>query len=130
MTEQAGPGSFLGALAPADQDEFRQTGPVTGELRRGETLIHEGDPSDFVVLILRGKSRSRLSRILGAETLLATRGTRHIVGGDCRRSMASPRSAEGVGLWTAVELPDYPRYGLPPLRGGAPEWRLERCSPS
>ncbi|MGH2733151.1 MAG: Crp/Fnr family transcriptional regulator [Actinomycetota bacterium] len=79
MTEETRAGSFLSALAAAEQDKFRRLGRHR-ELRRGDTLFHEGDPSDFVALILRGNVKVSSVADSGVETLLATRGPGDIIG--------------------------------------------------
>ncbi|MGH3924516.1 MAG: Crp/Fnr family transcriptional regulator [Pseudonocardiaceae bacterium] len=96
MTEEIRAGSFLSALTTSEQVELRRLGGLR-LLQRGDTLFHEGDPSDFVVLILRGNVKVSSVGDSGAETLLAMRGAGDIVG-EMSAVDGEPRSAQVSAL--------------------------------
>ncbi|MGH8906099.1 MAG: Crp/Fnr family transcriptional regulator [Egibacteraceae bacterium] len=96
MTEDARTGSFLDALTEAERSELRRLGRQR-TLQRGEVVLHEGDPSCFVVLILKGNLKVSAVADSGAETVLATRGAGDIVG-EMTAMDGKPRSARVAAL--------------------------------
>lgn len=96
VVEECGGQAFLGALNAAERDELQGIGRQRS-LRRGETIFHEGDPSDFVVLILEGNVKVSCIAELGAETILAICGAGEIVG-EMSAVDGEPRSAQVSAL--------------------------------
>lgn len=112
MAEELRSGSFLGELAPGEQDELRRLGHRQ-ELSRGDTLFHEGDSSEWVALILRGNVKVSSVADSGAETLLATRGPGDIVG-EMSAIDGGSRSAEVSALSSVqfrhIPAPEFLRF--------------------
>lgn len=96
MAEERSGQTFLGALHTAEREELQRIGRFR-RFRRGETLFHEGDPSDFVVLILEGNVKVSCAAECGAETLLAVCGVGDIVG-ELSAVDGKPRSAQVAAL--------------------------------
>ncbi len=72
-------GGFVHRLAPSDRDELTAAGRVR-RYPRGAAVFLEGDASDFVVLILEGRTKIVASTAEGTEALLSIRGSGDIVG--------------------------------------------------
>jgi CRP-like cAMP-binding protein len=87
---------FAGALSPADRAALAEHGRRR-HYRRGAPLFHEGDRSDFVVVILEGRIKVVVHGEDGSETLLSVRGPGAIVG-ELAGIDDSPRLASALAL--------------------------------
>ncbi len=72
-------GSLLGYLAPADRDYLLDRG-VERRLPGGAALMHQGDASDHVLVLLSGWVRVSSSTPDGQVILLALRGPGDVIG--------------------------------------------------
>ncbi|MGH8932994.1 MAG: cyclic nucleotide-binding domain-containing protein [Egibacteraceae bacterium] len=68
-----GRGAFLSALSAEEREDLGQIGR-TRDFHHGETLFHEGDPSNHVAIVLTGHVKVSSSSEGGVESLLAIRG--------------------------------------------------------
>ncbi len=68
--------TLLGSLAAASRDRLLQAGTFR-QYQAGRQLMHEGDPSAFVIVLLQGIIKATRQTSDGKEVLLAVR-----VGGD------------------------------------------------
>jgi CRP/FNR family cyclic AMP-dependent transcriptional regulator len=87
---------FADALAAADRASLTGYGQRR-RYPRGTELFHEGDRSDFVVLILEGRIKVVVHGQDGTETLLSVRGPGAIIG-ELAGIDDSPRLATAVAL--------------------------------
>jgi CRP-like cAMP-binding protein len=71
--------SFLGALDPSERGALEQLGHLR-QFRTGATLLNEGDPSNFVLLLVEGHVKVSSLTEHGTEVLLAIRGPGDILG--------------------------------------------------
>jgi CRP/FNR family transcriptional regulator, cyclic AMP receptor protein len=72
-------GSFLHYLAPADH-EFLLSRATIRTLPADTTLMHEGDPTDHVLVLLSGWVRAYANARNGQVVLLALRGPGDVIG--------------------------------------------------
>lgn len=84
------PGSLLGYLAPPDRD-FLLDRALIRALPADTTLMHEGDPTDHVLVLLSGWVRVYTNASDGQVVLLALRGPGDVIG-DLAALMGSTRS--------------------------------------
>ncbi len=89
-------GSLLGYLAPADR-EFLVGRGVRRRLPRGEAVMHEGDPTDHVLILLSGWVRVYATTRDGGVVLLALRGPGDVIG-DLAALQNWPRTANVESL--------------------------------
>jgi len=87
---------FAGALSEADRAALAACGQRR-TYGRGTPLFHEGDRSDFVVVILEGRVKVVVHGHDGTETLLSVRGPGAIVG-ELAGIDDSPRLASALAL--------------------------------
>jgi CRP-like cAMP-binding protein len=87
---------FADALSEADRRALAACGR-RHRYRRGTPLFHEGDRSDFVVVILEGRVKVVVHASDGTETLLSVRGPGAIVG-ELAGIDDSPRLASALAL--------------------------------
>lgn len=72
-------GDFMASLGPADAQTLVHMGS-TRRLRAGDTVIHQGERSDLVVLVTRGRLKLSHVDTSGREAVLAIIGPGHILG--------------------------------------------------
>lgn len=94
--------SFLPALSVQEHEELRSLGHRR-HINAGAVLFHEQDPSDFIVLVERGRVKVSASTAQGREVLLGVRGPGEILG-ELSAIDGQPRSAtvsaiEPVDAW-------------------------------
>lgn len=85
------PESFLTYLAPADRDFLLRRGSAR-KLAAGTTLMHEGDPTNHVLVLLSGWVRVFLTTKDGQVVLFALRGPGDVIG-DLASLLDRPRTA-------------------------------------
>src|SRR5258706_15483394 len=98
-------GGFADELSDADRAALAACGQRR-HYPRGAPLFHEGDDSDFVVVMLEGRIKVVVHGHDGTETLLSVRGPGAIVG-ELAGIDDSPRLATALALdpVTAQVLP-------------------------
>ena len=111
------PGSLLAALTASQRQVVLRLGRAR-QYHTGDALLHQGDPSDFVVIIIDGFVKISAVTGGGAESLLAIRAAGDIIGElaamDGLPRSATARAADAViaRLVTRPEvdrcLADYP----------------------
>jgi len=89
-------GGFADALSDADRAALAACGQRR-HYPRGAALFHEGDDSDFVVVMLEGRIKVVVHGHDGTETLLSVRGPGAIVG-ELAGIDDSPRLATALAL--------------------------------
>jgi len=77
--ERPEPGTFLALLSDDDRDALLALGGVR-RFAAGEHLMHEGEPGDRVLFLLRGHVKASSTDSRGRETVLAFRGPGDILG--------------------------------------------------
>lgn len=77
--EPAVPGSFLSYLDPADREFLLGRGRIR-RLPAGTALMHEGDPTDHVLVLLSGWVRAYTNARDGTVVLFALRGPGDVIG--------------------------------------------------
>jgi CRP/FNR family transcriptional regulator, cyclic AMP receptor protein len=94
--EPAEPGTFLELLSDADRDELLKLG---GRRRfsRGEHLMHQGEPGDRVLILLRGHVKASFIDSAGHEIVLSFRGPGDVLG-ELSFSHAEPRSSSVIAI--------------------------------
>ncbi|WP_225978594.1 Crp/Fnr family transcriptional regulator [Gandjariella thermophila] len=85
------PGSFLARLGPADR-EFLLDGGAVRRYSANTTVVHRGDPSDFVIFLVGGWAKVSTDARNGHEALLAIRGPGDVIG-ELAAIDGRPRSA-------------------------------------
>lgn len=90
------PGSLLDYLAPVDR-EFLVGRGVRRHQSRGEPVLHEGDPTDHVLILLSGWVRVFATTRDGGVVLIALRGPGDVIG-DLASLQNGPRSANVEAL--------------------------------
>jgi CRP/FNR family transcriptional regulator, cyclic AMP receptor protein len=80
-TEQArwAPGSLLASLTEGQQEMVLRLGRAR-QYNTGDALLHQGDPSDYVVIIIDGFVKISAVTEDGAESLLAIRAAGDVIG--------------------------------------------------
>jgi CRP-like cAMP-binding protein len=73
------PGAFAHRLSPSDRDELIAAGRFR-RYSKGASVFLEGDPGDFVLLIIEGRAKIVASTAEGSESLLSIRGPGDLVG--------------------------------------------------
>jgi CRP-like cAMP-binding protein len=73
------PGSFLSHLS-ADDGRFLLAAGTTRTYARDDVLMHEGDPTDYVLVVVEGWVRVSVLSPEGHEVLLALRGPGDVLG--------------------------------------------------
>lgn len=86
--------TFLSDLAPALQQELLGLG-AERHYARGDVVLHQGETSRFVVILLEGLTKVSTLSIYGDETLLSLR-TRGDLLGEMGFATGGPRSARVV----------------------------------
>lgn len=99
--EQFAPESFWAALDPAEQQDFTAVAQRR-TFARGATLMREGEPADYVIVVLSGRTKICVSEY-GRELLLAERGPGELIGERAALEV-SERSATVVALTTVHVL--------------------------
>ena len=89
-------GGFLATLEPGDQHALTGAG-VDRTYRRGQWLFHQGDPGDFVVLLVRGRVKVVAAHTSGGTSILSVRGPGELVG-ELTAIDGSPRLAGATAL--------------------------------
>jgi CRP/FNR family cyclic AMP-dependent transcriptional regulator len=77
--EPAVPGSFLSYLEPPDRDFLLRRGRIR-KLPASTALMHEGDPTDHVLVLLSGWVRAYTNARDGQVVLYALRGPGDVIG--------------------------------------------------
>lgn len=95
-------GSFLHRLGPATVAELRAKGTVR-RLRAGSALFVEGEQSDRVLVLLRGRVKVFATSVDGRESVLAIRGAGDLLG-ELSAVDGLPRSASAAALEDAELL--------------------------
>lgn len=90
------PGTFAGALTPAERDRLAQDGRRR-RFPRGSTLFNEGERSDRVVILLAGRVKVSYFTENGKEAVLAVRSSGDILG-ELSALDGEPRSATATVL--------------------------------
>jgi CRP-like cAMP-binding protein len=70
---------FLGGLQPAERDALLERGRRR-KIRAGDTLFHEGDASDWVAVLLRGRAKVSYYTEAGGEVVLGVRDPGDLLG--------------------------------------------------
>jgi CRP/FNR family cyclic AMP-dependent transcriptional regulator len=70
---------FLGGLQPAERDALLQRGRRR-KIRAADTLFHEGDASDWVAVLLRGRAKVSYYTEAGGEVILGVRDPGDLLG--------------------------------------------------
>jgi CRP/FNR family transcriptional regulator, cyclic AMP receptor protein len=103
---------FAGRLTPQAQTRLLTLG-VPGRFRRGEFLLHEGEHSDHVVLLIRGRVKVVSTAENGYAVVLGIRGPGDLVG-ELAGLDGSPRSATVTALdpvlGRVIPGPDFRRF--------------------
>jgi CRP-like cAMP-binding protein len=99
--EQFARDSFWAALNPAEQQDFTAAAQRR-TFARGATLMREGEPADYVIVVLSGRTKICVSEY-GRELLLAERGPGDLIGERAALEV-SERSATVVALTTVQAL--------------------------
>jgi CRP-like cAMP-binding protein len=96
---QWGPESLLAALSASEQESILTLG-YTHQYPSGEILFHQGDPSDFVVIIIDGFVKITAVSRSGTQSLVAIRTAGDIIGElasfDGQPRSATARAADAV----------------------------------
>ncbi|MDL4772190.1 MULTISPECIES: Crp/Fnr family transcriptional regulator [Thermomonosporaceae] len=90
------PGSFLTELTPVERDDLESRARVR-DFDRGETLFGEGEESNWVAVLLKGRVKAFSYRENGGEALLAVRGVGSLLG-EVAAIDGLPRSATVAAL--------------------------------
>jgi CRP/FNR family transcriptional regulator, cyclic AMP receptor protein len=88
--------TFLALLAPRDRDELLTLGG-TRKFARGEHLMHQDEPGDRVLILLRGHVKATFVDEQGHETVLSFRGPGDVLG-ELSFSKTEPRSSDVVAI--------------------------------
>ena len=78
-TETPEPDTFLALLSDSDRDAVLALGGVR-RFGRGEHLMHEGEPGDRILVLLRGHVKASSTDSRGREAVLAFRGPGDVLG--------------------------------------------------
>lgn len=73
-------GSLMSYLTPGDRSFLLDRGAAPRRLPAGEALMHQGDPTDHVLILLTGWVRVYLTTKDGGVVLLALRGPGDVIG--------------------------------------------------
>jgi CRP/FNR family transcriptional regulator, cyclic AMP receptor protein len=87
---------FFGRLNQRERDALVAVGRAR-RYERGRPIFHEGDTSNFVVVLERGRVKIVTTTATGSETLLSVRGTGSLVG-EFAALDDSPRLATAVAI--------------------------------
>jgi CRP-like cAMP-binding protein len=94
--------AFTARLAPPDRDALFALGSER-TYERNSRVFHEGDHSNFVVLIIDGRIKIVTTSAQGAESLLSVRGPGSLVG-ELAALDDAPRLASAIVLEPATTL--------------------------
>ncbi|MDQ6748660.1 MAG: Crp/Fnr family transcriptional regulator [Candidatus Dormibacteraeota bacterium] len=120
-----GAGGFLGSLSELERTGLLEHGRQR-RYGRGDTLFHEGDASDWVAVLLRGRAKISYDSEAGTEVVLGVRDPGELLG-ELSALDGAPRSAT-VTAMEPVEaliltagafrmfLESYPRLALELIR--------------
>jgi CRP/FNR family cyclic AMP-dependent transcriptional regulator len=94
--EASEPGTFLALLAEPDRAALGELG---GRRRfaRGQHLMHQGEPGDRVLILLRGHVKATFVEPGGKEVVLSFRGPGDVLG-ELSFARAEPRSSNVVAI--------------------------------
>src|SRR5262245_21871187 len=90
------PNTFLAMLAAGDRDQLLSLGGVR-KFSRGEHLMHQGEPGDRVLIVLRGHVKAAFFDGHGRETVLSFRGPGDVLG-ELSFSHDEPRSSSVIAI--------------------------------
>ncbi|WP_030172732.1 Crp/Fnr family transcriptional regulator [Spirillospora albida] len=90
------PGSFLAELTSEERDDLDTRGRIR-DFTRGETLFIEGEATDWVAVLLRGRVKAFSYRDHGGEALLAVREPGSLLG-EVAAIDGFPRSASVAAM--------------------------------
>lgn len=79
MSDPPAATGFLGGLQPAERDALLERGRRR-KIRAGDTLFHEGDASDWVAVLLRGRAKVSYYTEAGGEVVLGVRDPGDLLG--------------------------------------------------
>ncbi|MBO2454604.1 Crp/Fnr family transcriptional regulator [Actinomadura barringtoniae] len=96
------PGSFLADLTPDERTELERRGRIR-DFGRGEILFSEGETTNWVAVLLKGRVKAFSYREHGGEALLAVRGPGSLLG-EVAAIDGLPRSATVATLEPAQAL--------------------------
>src|SRR2546421_12578570 len=96
MTDVRRNGGPLGAMAAVDVTVIREQGR-TRRFRSGATLFHEGDNSDWIGLVVKGRVKISCFGADGRERLVAVIGPGELLG-ELSAIDGEPRSATATAL--------------------------------
>jgi CRP-like cAMP-binding protein len=106
------PDTFLALLADGDREAMLTLGGVR-RFARGEYLMHEGEPGDRVLVLLRGHVKASSTDARGREAVLAFRGPGDVLG-ELTFVNADARSSDVIAIESvearAVSSPDFRAY--------------------
>ena len=89
-------GGFLATLERGDRQAVEGAG-VERRYRTGQWLFHQGDPGDFVALLVRGRVKVVAGHTSGGTSILSVRGPGELVG-ELAALDESPRLAGATAL--------------------------------
>jgi CRP-like cAMP-binding protein len=98
----AGADDFFGRLNQTERDALVAVGRAR-RYERGRPIFHEGDTSNFVVVLERGRVKVVTTTATGSETLLSVRGAGSLVG-EFAALDDSPRLATAVAIERVAAL--------------------------
>ena len=88
--------TFLALLADDDREELLALGGLR-RYSRGEHLMHQGEPGDHVLVLLRGHVKTTYVDVHGHEVVLSFRGPGDVLG-ELSFSDAEPRSTSVIAI--------------------------------
>jgi CRP/FNR family transcriptional regulator, cyclic AMP receptor protein len=94
--ELAEPGTFLALLSDGDRDSLLKLGGPR-RFSRGQHLMHQGEPGDRVLILLKGHVKANWIDPRGRETVLSFRGPGDVLG-ELTFSHAEPRSSNVTAI--------------------------------
>jgi CRP/FNR family transcriptional regulator, cyclic AMP receptor protein len=90
------PYTFLQLLSEEDRASLMELGGIR-RFARGEHLMHEGEPGDRVLIVLRGHVKTSVVDSQGHEIVLSFRGPGDVLG-ELSLAGAEPRSSSAIAI--------------------------------